>query len=66
MTFRAAAVAVGAVWMVGAAAQMGVGAQQKTVWDGVYTEDQAKRGAAGAGTGIGSPGPAIIPIVSAH
>jgi len=43
MTFRAVAVAVGAVWLAGAATQMG--AQQKTVWDGVYTEEQAKRGA---------------------
>lgn len=44
MTFRAVAVAVGVVWLAGAATQ--TGAQQKTVWDGVYTEEQAKRGAA--------------------
>jgi S-disulfanyl-L-cysteine oxidoreductase SoxD len=44
MTFRAVAMAVGVVWLAGAATQ--TGAQQKTVWDGVYTEDQAKRGAA--------------------
>jgi mono/diheme cytochrome c family protein len=43
MTFRAVAVAVGVVWLAGAVTQMG--AQQKTVWDGVYTEEQAKRGA---------------------
>jgi S-disulfanyl-L-cysteine oxidoreductase SoxD len=45
MTFRAVAVAVGVVWLAGAATQ--TGAQQKTVWDGVYTEEQAKRGAEG-------------------
>jgi len=37
--------AVGVVWLAGAATQ--TGAQQKTVWDGVYTEEQAKRGAEG-------------------
>lgn len=44
MTFRAVAMAVGVVWLAGAVTQ--TGAQQKTVWDGVYTEEQAKRGAA--------------------
>ncbi|MGE0459995.1 MAG: c-type cytochrome [Vicinamibacterales bacterium] len=43
MKFRAVAAVVSAVWLAGAVTQMG--AQQKTVWDGVYTEDQAKRGA---------------------
>jgi S-disulfanyl-L-cysteine oxidoreductase SoxD len=46
MTFRAAVVAVGMVWVAAVAVQPGVQAQKKTVWDGVYTEDQAKRGAA--------------------
>jgi quinoprotein glucose dehydrogenase len=36
--------AVGAIWLAGAVTQ--TGAQQKTVWDGVYTEEQAGRGAA--------------------
>lgn len=45
MTFRTAVLAVGAAWVAAVAAQPGVVAQQKTVWDGVYTEEQAKRGA---------------------
>lgn len=43
MKFRVVAVMVSAVWLAGAVAQ--TVAQQKTVWDGVYTEEQAKRGA---------------------
>ncbi len=43
MRFRAVAVMASAVWLAGAVAQ--TGAQQKTVWDGVFTEEQAKRGA---------------------
>ena len=45
MTFRSVALAVGVAWVAGVALQSGLGAQEKTVWDGVYTEDQAKRGA---------------------
>ena len=44
MTFRTAVVGVGMVWLATVAVQPGVGAQQKSVWDGVYSEDQAKRG----------------------
>ncbi len=48
MTFRSAVVAVGMVWTAGIAFQApgGVQAQQKSVWDGVYSEAQATRGAA--------------------
>lgn len=46
MRFRVLAMAVGAAWLVGAAGHLGVAAQGKTVWDGVYTEEQAKRGEA--------------------
>lgn len=45
MTFRTAVLAVGAAWVAAVAVQPGLVAQQKTVWDGVYTEEQAKRGA---------------------
>ncbi|MEZ5288682.1 MAG: hypothetical protein R2712_28515 [Vicinamibacterales bacterium] len=45
MTFRYALVAVGIAWGIGMAVQPGL-AQEKTVWDGVYTEEQATRGAA--------------------
>jgi quinoprotein glucose dehydrogenase len=34
------------LWLAAVAMQPGVGAQQKTVWDGVFTEEQAKRGEA--------------------
>ncbi len=44
MTFRSAVMAVGTVWLAGVVLQPSVTAQQKTVWDGVYTEEQAKRG----------------------
>ena len=44
MTFRSAVMAVGTVWLAGVVLQPAVTAQQKTVWDGVYTEEQAKRG----------------------
>jgi mono/diheme cytochrome c family protein len=46
MTFRVLVVALGVMWMVGAAATRTVDAQDKSVWDGVYTEEQAKRGEA--------------------
>jgi len=46
MTFRAVGMAVGTVWLAGVVLQPAVTAQQKTVWDGVYTEEQAKRGQA--------------------
>ncbi len=46
MRFRVMAAAVAAAWVVGAAGHLGVAAQQKTVWDGVYTEEQARRGEA--------------------
>ena len=46
MTFRSAAMAVATVWLAGVVLQPAVMAQQKTVWDGVYTEEQAKRGQA--------------------
>ncbi|MCC7124971.1 MAG: c-type cytochrome [Acidobacteria bacterium] len=47
MTFRSAVMAAGIVWAAGVAFQApgGVQAQQKTVWDGVYSEAQATRGA---------------------
>jgi mono/diheme cytochrome c family protein len=46
MSFRVLAMAVGAAWVVGAAGHLGVAAQGKTVWDGVFTAEQAKRGEA--------------------
>jgi S-disulfanyl-L-cysteine oxidoreductase SoxD len=46
MTFRSAVMAAGAVWLAAVALQPAVTAQQKTVWDGVYTEEQATRGQA--------------------
>jgi len=46
MTFRRAVIAVGLAWLAGVALQPRLAAQQKTVWDGVYTEEQAQRGAA--------------------
>ena len=46
MTFRSAVMAVATVWLAGVVLQPAVTAQQKTVWDGVYTEEQAKRGQA--------------------
>jgi mono/diheme cytochrome c family protein len=46
MTFKSVAMAVATVWLAGVALQPAVTAQQKTVWDGVYTEEQAKRGEA--------------------
>ena len=46
MTLRTAVLGVGMVWLAAVAVQQGVEAQQKTVWDGVYTEEQAKRGQA--------------------
>ena len=46
MSFRVLALAVGAAWVVGAAGHLGVAAQGKTVWDGVFTAEQAKRGEA--------------------
>jgi len=44
MTFRTAVIGVGLVWLGAVAVQPRVEAQQKSVWDGVYSEDQAKRG----------------------
>ena len=44
MTFRTAVLGVGMVWVAAVAVQPRVVAQEKSVWDGVYTEDQAKRG----------------------
>ena len=47
MTFRVGALltAAAVVWMAGVSGRAGVAAQaQKSVWDGVYTEEQAKRG----------------------
>ena len=44
MTFKSVAMAVATVWLAGVVLQPSVTAQQKTVWDGVYTEEQAKRG----------------------
>jgi len=44
MMFRTAALGIGMVWLAAVAVQPRVVAQQKSVWDGVYTEDQAKRG----------------------
>jgi quinoprotein glucose dehydrogenase len=46
MTFRTTVATVGALWVMGLALQTGAVAQQKTVWDGVYSEAQAKRGEA--------------------
>jgi mono/diheme cytochrome c family protein len=43
MMFKATAVVLGTAWVMGVAT-LGVDAQKKTTWDGVYTEDQAKRG----------------------
>ncbi|MDH4065904.1 MAG: cytochrome c [Acidobacteriota bacterium] len=45
MTFRGVVLAIGVAWVAGVAIQSRLVAQQKTVWDGVYTEEQAKRGA---------------------
>jgi mono/diheme cytochrome c family protein len=46
MNFRKTVIAIAAVWMV-AIFYSSVGAQApKSVWDGAYTEDQGKRGAA--------------------
>ena len=44
MMFRTAAVGVGLVWLAAVAVQPRAAAQGKTVWDGVYTEEQAQRG----------------------
>ncbi len=46
MAFRVLAMAIGAAWLVSASAHHGVAAQGKSVWDGVYTEEQATRGEA--------------------
>jgi S-disulfanyl-L-cysteine oxidoreductase SoxD len=46
MTFRTAVLGVGMVWLAAVTVQPRVDAQQKTVWDGVYTEAQATRGQA--------------------
>ena len=46
MTFRRAGLGVGMVWLAAVAMQPRAVAQQKTVWDGVYTEEQATRGQA--------------------
>lgn len=45
MTFRSVMLAAGLVWVAGVAMAPSLNARQKTVWDGVYTEEQAKRGA---------------------
>ena len=42
---RLAPVFAGAIWVAALSAAVG-GQTQRTVWDGVYTEEQAKRGAA--------------------
>jgi mono/diheme cytochrome c family protein len=44
MGFRRAIIAIAAVWMVGVFASASAQAP-KSVWDGAYTADQAKRGA---------------------
>jgi mono/diheme cytochrome c family protein len=48
MRFRIAVVALFAVWVVGVSRVPVIAEQaapaQKTIWDGVYTDDQAKRG----------------------
>ena len=46
MTFRRAVLGVGMLWLAAVAIERGVEAQGKTVWDGVYSEEQAKRGQA--------------------
>jgi mono/diheme cytochrome c family protein len=46
MTFRRAVLGVGMLWLAAVAIERGVDAQGKTVWDGVYSEEQAKRGQA--------------------
>ena len=46
MMFRNAIMTVGMAWALGLALQTGAGAQQKSSWDGVFTEEQAKRGEA--------------------
>lgn len=46
MTFRRVGLGVGMLWLASVVMQPSVGAQQKTVWDGVFTEEQAKRGEA--------------------
>lgn len=44
MMFRSTVVAAGLAWLAAVATAPGAVAQEKTVWDGVYTEEQAKRG----------------------
>jgi S-disulfanyl-L-cysteine oxidoreductase SoxD len=46
MTFRTAVLGAGMIWLAAIVAQPRVDAQQKTVWDGVYSEEQATRGQA--------------------
>lgn len=46
MRFKAAVIALIGVWFIGVSYTAQTQAQGKTVWDGVYTEEQAKRGAA--------------------
>ena len=46
MTFRRAVLGVGMLWLAAVAIERGVEAQGKTVWDGVYSEEQATRGQA--------------------
>ena len=46
MTFRTAVLGAGMIWLAAVVAQPRVDAQQKTVWDGVYSEEQATRGQA--------------------
>ncbi len=46
MTFRRAVLGVGMLWLAAVAIERGVDAQGKTVWDGVYSEEQATRGQA--------------------
>jgi mono/diheme cytochrome c family protein len=45
MKFRVAVLTIAAIWTVGVT-QSSVRAQGKSVWDGVFTEEQAKRGEA--------------------
>lgn len=46
MTFRTAVLGISFVWLAMTMGQPKVDAQGKSVWDGVYTEEQAKRGEA--------------------
>lgn len=46
MRFRTTVLGMGLVWLAAVAVQPGIEAQGKTVWDGVYSEAQAKRGQA--------------------